>query len=52
MNEANDMKGENMKRDQQDKNTKYFYITLAVIGLLVVITQALIYIGYTIAECI
>jgi hypothetical protein len=41
-----------MKEDriQQDKNTKYFYMALAGLGLLVVIAQVCIYIGYTIGE--
>lgn len=45
------MRGDD-RMNKQEKNTKYFYITLGVLGLLVVMTQAFIYIGYTIAECI
>lgn len=39
-----------MHREQQDKNTKYFYIALGAVGLLVVAAQVCIYIGYTIGE--
>lgn len=44
---SNDM---NDDRIQQDKNTKYFYMALAGLGLLVVIAQAFIYLGYMIGE--
>lgn len=39
-----------MNRDKQEQNTKYFYIALAMIGVVVLIAQAFIYLGYMIGE--
>lgn len=36
--------------NKQEKNTRYFYITLGVLGLLVVVAQAFIFLGYMIGE--
>jgi hypothetical protein len=37
-------------RDKQEQNTKYFYMALAGLGLLVVLAQVCIYVGYMIGE--
>lgn len=50
MRETNDMRGSDMNREQQEKSTRYFYIALAVLGLLVVTAQVFIYVGYMIGE--
>jgi hypothetical protein len=39
-----------MNREQQEKNTRFFYIALAVLGLLVVMAQVCMYVGYMIGE--
>jgi hypothetical protein len=39
-----------MNRDKQEQNTKYFYMALAGLGLLVLIAQVCIYVGYMIGE--
>jgi hypothetical protein len=45
------MRGSNdMNREQQEKNTRFFYKALAVLGLLVVTAQVFIYVGYMIGE--
>lgn len=47
------MRGSNDMRDdrtQQEKNTQYFYVALAGLGLLVVMAQVCMYVGYMIGE--
>jgi hypothetical protein len=44
------VKGSNMNRDKQEQNTKYFYMALAGLGLLVLIAQFCMYVGYMIGE--
>jgi len=40
----------NDDRTQQEKNTRYFYVALAGLGLLVVMAQVCMYVGYMIGE--
>lgn len=51
MRETNDVRGsDDMNRDKQEQNTKYFYMALAGLGLLVLIAQFCMYVGYMIGE--
>ena len=44
------MKDKDMSRDKQEQNTRYFYIALVGLGLLMLVAQVCMYIGYKIGE--